>query len=474
MTTPRFSAGDVRRRTLEAMRASLLGTIIPELSSDGGKTAGHVLLRLTDHLIANEIEAAADAPDPALSHAWTALSGQDAESLLDPAALERVLPEILVRKNRETGDFLERFLAWQTALLVRRDPEAAGGVAEMYRGGKTSKAEQPAPPKEATPELTPERLTAYLRRRFPERPDVVVTGLTTLPGGFSKQTVMVTTRAGDLEERFVIRKDFPVSPTPRTVVEEFPLLRAVWQAGGVQIAEPLWLEADPAEFGTPMMAVALAEGSGNYASWVGDPEKVRRFGEDLARTMARLHSLPLQATAAGELRERRAEEHVAAEIDRWYTEWQGWKVEPRPLIEAVYAWLKANIPTPLAPAAIVHGDIGFHNMLMQDGRLTALLDWEFSHIGDPAEDLVYCRFFVEQVIDWESFLAIYEAEGGKRPSPEAERFYLVWQGARNSAGCGGALNAFLTKPGADAKLGVSGMTFLPRFELDAFAHIVKG
>jgi aminoglycoside phosphotransferase (APT) family kinase protein len=99
------------------------------------------------------------------------------------------------------------------------------------------------------------------------------------------------------------------------------------------------------------------------------------------------------------------------------------------------------------------------------------LDWEFAHIGDPAEDVVYCRFFVEQVIDWSMFIDLYVSHGGTAPTPEQEQFYAIWQSARNAAGCSGAEHAFLTKDGADMKLGVSGMTFQRRFALDALQRI---
>ncbi len=45
---------------------------------------------------------------------------------------------------------------------------------------------------------------------------------------------------------------------------------------------------------------------------------------------------------------------------------------------------------------IVHGDFGPQNMLLDLGRsrVTALLDWEFAHRGDPTEDLAWCEWIV--------------------------------------------------------------------------------
>ncbi|MGK5681561.1 phosphotransferase family protein [Actinoplanes sp. URMC 104] len=54
-----------------------------------------------------------------------------------------------------------------------------------------------------------------------------------------------------------------------------------------------------------------------------------------------------------------------------------------------------------APATgwvLVHGDYGPNNMLFDPDtfRVTALLDWEWAHPGDPAEDLAWCEWIVRR------------------------------------------------------------------------------
>lgn len=43
---------------------------------------------------------------------------------------------------------------------------------------------------------------------------------------------------------------------------------------------------------------------------------------------------------------------------------------------------------------IVHGDFGPQNTLFDGGVLTALIDWEFAHIGQPLEDLAWTEWIV--------------------------------------------------------------------------------
>ena len=38
---------------------------------------------------------------------------------------------------------------------------------------------------------------------------------------------------------------------------------------------------------------------------------------------------------------------------------------------------------------IVHGDFGPQNVLIAGDNISALLDWEFAHAGQPVEDLAW-------------------------------------------------------------------------------------
>jgi aminoglycoside phosphotransferase len=45
---------------------------------------------------------------------------------------------------------------------------------------------------------------------------------------------------------------------------------------------------------------------------------------------------------------------------------------------------------------LVHGDYGPNNVLLDPAtsQVTAILDWEWAHAGDPAEDLAWCEWIV--------------------------------------------------------------------------------
>lgn len=59
-----------------------------------------------------------------------------------------------------------------------------------------------------------------------------------------------------------------------------------------------------------------------------------------------------------------------------------------PVLEEAYEWLVEHAPA--APReGLVHGDYRIGNTLIQDGRLTAVLDWELVYVGDVRFDLGY-------------------------------------------------------------------------------------
>ncbi|MFD8867341.1 phosphotransferase family protein [Streptomyces sp. NPDC059590] len=47
-------------------------------------------------------------------------------------------------------------------------------------------------------------------------------------------------------------------------------------------------------------------------------------------------------------------------------------------------------------AVLVHGDYGPNNLLLDPVtfQVTAVVDWEFAHLGDPVEDLAWCEWIV--------------------------------------------------------------------------------
>jgi aminoglycoside phosphotransferase (APT) family kinase protein len=132
---------------------------------------------------------------------------------------------------------------------------------------------------------------------------------------------------------------------------------------------------------------AFAAGGAQGRRIVRDPD-LASYGDALARTigaeMAKLHAivpgdgvLPFLPRPTGSPARR-----IVAECR---TVLDGASA-PRPALEYVLAWLDRTAPEPKT-VTLVHGDLRTGNYLVEEGRLAAILDWEFCHFGDPREDL---------------------------------------------------------------------------------------
>jgi len=97
-------------------------------------------------------------------------------------------------------------------------------------------------------------------------------------------------------------------------------------------------------------------------------------------------------------------------------------------------------------------------------EVTAILDWEFAHMGDPAEDVNYCRQFIERYVPFDYFLGRYLSHGGKPYDAARDRFFTVWRNVRNAVASIGALNAFYSETPGNIKMATAGLAYNPRFD----------
>lgn len=212
-----------------------------------------------------------------------------------------------------------------------------------------------------------------------------------LAGGAVQQNwrldVEVTGGARAGRHTWVLRTDAAASlDVSLDRVSEFRCIEAAWKAG-VRVAEPIAASGDLALIGRPFAIQALVAGTAQGRRIVRDPA-LAEFGDELAREigreLARIHSvrpaggvlpfLPIPVANPS----RREVAAIRKGLDG--------ASEPRPALEYVLAWLDATAPEPAA-ITLVHGDFRTGNYMVDKGRLTAVLDWEFCHWGDPREDL---------------------------------------------------------------------------------------
>jgi aminoglycoside phosphotransferase (APT) family kinase protein len=272
-------------------------------------------------------------------------------------------------------------------------------------------------------------LRDYLVKRF-KRPFGRFSSFTRIPGGFSKETFIIELAPNNTIEgcdKIVLRMDTAGLPTDVSVVDEYPFIERCYREN-IPVAQPLWCETDTQNLGEAFQVTKFTEGTAgsiydkDLTAWGTDPALRSSTAKDVARILARLHSMAVENSTTND-----PVDVIRDNLLAWRTKYDLYWQKPEPVVEILYEWLLRNIPKTINKTAWLHGDFGPHNMLVQNGKVQAVLDWELIHLGDPVEDLAYCKPLLEPVIAWEDFLQVYYDHGGTTYAPESALYYEVWR-----------------------------------------------
>ena len=121
--------------------------------------------------------------------------------------------------------------------------------------------------------------------------------------------------------------------------------------------------------------------------------------------------------------------------------WREANLDPLPTLELILHWLNHNVPRTTRIAMLSHGDVGFHNLMGQHGRVTALLDWETARLADPAKDLAMVRAFVPTYVPWDTFVGWYRDAGGPTIDDASLDYYAIYHSFTHVLVCEVAMGA---------------------------------
>jgi prepilin-type processing-associated H-X9-DG protein len=129
------------------------------------------------------------------------------------------------------------------------------------------------------------------------------------------------------------------------------------------------------------------------ATWfyrIKEADEQVQVARDFMRNLATLHQLDPRQLAIDALGPvRSAREHALERIAG--IRWRGTAPDGSmdPLLRLSTDWLERNVPDYDGPVVLVQGDTGPGNFLYADGHVTAVVDWELSHWGDPMDDVAW-------------------------------------------------------------------------------------
>ncbi|MEO8297109.1 MAG: phosphotransferase family protein [Burkholderiales bacterium] len=222
---------------------------------------------------------------------------------------------------------------------------------------------------------------------------------------------------------------------PYTTGPESQVLRAL-QGSGVPVADVLWSSDDAAVIGAPFLVLSKMPGEvripfARRQDKAAPPSK-SPMADPFVRTLVDIHAWDWQRHDLPALERVSAAGAAHAQLANWQRRIDISESRRLPLLHYALGWLHDHAPASNT-VCLVHGDYRSGNYLEQDGRITAVLDWEMVHLGDPHEDLGWACLRMVQggtglicgLLSREDLYAQYEALSGRRVNRFAVKYYEV-------------------------------------------------
>jgi aminoglycoside phosphotransferase (APT) family kinase protein len=269
-----------------------------------------------------------------------------------------------------------------------------------------------------------DRLQTYLSEQL-DAP-VRITAAKPLAGGASRDTWLFTVTYDDETHQWVMRRDLPTQmfDDALTRAQEYRLMDAAYQSG-VTVAPVRLLCTDTDVLGSPFFIMDYVAGIsiGRKVMTLPELDHARRqLPQQMARELATIHALDVDAHGLDFLLRPPAGQSPAAAIVAQVRAILDQLQVNNPTWEWTLRWAETHLPDP-NPLSFVHGDFRIGNLLVDEAGLSAVIDWEFGHMGDPDEELGYLcmrdwRFGNGEqraagLTDRESFIKAYEAHSGR-------------------------------------------------------------
>ncbi|MCC7393929.1 MAG: phosphotransferase family protein [Sphingomonadaceae bacterium] len=279
-----------------------------------------------------------------------------------------------------------------------------------------------------------------LLRQILAAPDGRLAACQRLSGGANLESWLLGWQSATGQSRFVLRRSPSAAWSASralSLADEAALVGAM-HAAGVCAPQPIYVLTAEDALGDGYI-MAHVTGSADPGQILTAPHQA--LLSDVARELAAIHAVPVS-----EIPVRLPVMDVASAIDQLRASFEAFGAD-RPVIALALKWCIDHAPPPLAAGewAIVHGDYRLGNLLVDDGRLSAVLDWELAHLGDYHEDLAYGCMTVWRFSavdrpafglgDLQDFFAAYRAAGGRVVDPARFRYWLIYRTLWWAIGC---------------------------------------
>ena len=259
--------------------------------------------------------------------------------------------------------------------------------------------------------------------------DIAVERLALLPGGASKEAWALDLRTPDGKRELLVRRagGGVIHSQTLPLQSEYQVVAVAYEVG-VRVPKPYGYLGEIA--GRPAFVTERVAGETIGRRIVQHPELAgarAALPVQMAEELAKIHAIPaervpfLSGGGAHDVLVRLERELDALD-------------EPHPAIELGLAWAAHNAPEH-HETVVAHGDFRIGNLVVTEAGLAYVLDWEFAHLGDPAEDVAWplvraWRFGVDHlrlggIGEVEPYLERYNALAGRDISARSLAYWEI-------------------------------------------------
>jgi len=156
------------------------------------------------------------------------------------------------------------------------------------------------------------------------------------------------------------------------------------------------------------------------------PEEVEAVGANYLDLIAQVHRVDPAEFGLDSV--STVTEATSAELNRWIQFGEAEGVFEVPLMRLGARVLAHTLPRDDGRPSLVHGDVGAGNFMSEGGTVTAMLDWELAHVGDPHEDMawLWMRGAHTPFGDPQQRMAEYVAAAGRALDPDRLEWHLAF------------------------------------------------
>ena len=277
-------------------------------------------------------------------------------------------------------------------------------------------------------------LAMHLGKKFGN--EVEIGGFARKSSGFSWITYSFVVRSPLGPDRQLILRVGPPNGlfAPYSVLPQVYALQSMAETR-VPVPGLVTFDQDGAEIGFPFFVCEHVNGE-VPAPWAGsllDEGHRRSIAEQFIAILGELHKLDWKETPLAFLNGAGDERGEIGAIAAWRAALARPTARYYPLLDWGGRWLEENCPVP-PRRTVVHGDYRIGNFLEDNQRITAILDWELTHLGDPHEDLAWAlmptfnagsrKFY--GVVERDEVIELYQNASGIPVSRKSLAFYEAY------------------------------------------------